>query len=198
MRKHFAIGKTGISKTLINIGFDVTQLDVLVQEKCQIPVSSRDGRPFLSAIALQHSSQILGYAITLECPSASHPLARLVFLKHAPLMFQGFNLVIHADRKLFSPELIERHFRAAVFELIPPHSLQNCILERTLFELTQAMSTLMPHSANYGHAELSISANLEDLKLSINHLIAALNITEKIKRNLSSAIQPLNDPGEQK
>ncbi|WP_248764621.1 hypothetical protein [Pseudomonas protegens] len=198
MKKHFVFGKAGISTTAINIGFDVTQLDLIVREERQSLGGSRDGRPFLSAMALHQSRIVLCYALTMKCPSASHPLARLVFLKHAPYLLQEFNLVIHADRKLFSPELIERHFKTAVFKPIPPHSLKNYILERTLSKLTQALRVLIPHSAGYGRAELPISASLEDLKRSINHLIAAFNIAGKNQRNLSSTIQPLNDPGQQK
>ncbi|WP_124303114.1 hypothetical protein [Pseudomonas chlororaphis] len=143
MKKYFAIAKAGISATSIEIGFDVTQLNVLVRQECQSSVSSRDGRPFLSVLALQCPRQFWCYAITMECPSARHPLKNLVLLKHTPSMFHGSNFAIHADRMLFSRQLIEKHFRTAVFEPISPFSMQNCILEFTFSKLTQALNTLI-------------------------------------------------------
>lgn len=195
MKKHFVFEKAGISTTAINIGFDVTQLDLIVREERQSLGGSRDGRPFLSAMALHQSRIVLCYALNMKSPSTSHPLTRLVVLKYALSLLQGFNLVIHTDRKLFSPELIERHFKTAVFKPTPPHSLQNYILEHPLPKLIQALGVLLHHSAGYARVELPTSVSFEDLKPSINHRIAAFNITGENQRNLSSIIKSLNDPG---
>jgi len=119
MRTHSAVRVTSDSIPSDLIGFDVAQLDVLMQEGRQSPVGLRAGRPFLSMMAFKHSNQIWCYAITMKYPTASHPLTNLVFPKQSTSTLGGCNLVIHADRALFSPELIENHFSKAVFAITP-------------------------------------------------------------------------------
>ncbi|MCG4454962.1 hypothetical protein LJY18_16925 [Pseudomonas sp. MMS21-TM103] len=198
MRKHSAVRVTGDSIPSVLIGFDVTKLDVLVQDGCHSPVGLRAGRPFLSMMAFKYSNQIWCYAITMKYPTASHPLTSLVFPKQSASTLRGCNLVIHADRALFSPELIEKHFSTAVFAITPQHSMPWCFLEHPLTKLTQALRRAVPHSARWGSAETPKSTKLEDLKQFINDFIGTSNIVSKENPHSVSTFQMPNDQGEQK
>ena len=179
MRTHSAVRVTGESISSVFIDFDVAQLDVLMQDGRLSPVGLRAGRPFLSMMAFKYSNQVLCYAITMKYPTASHPLTSLVFPKQSASTLGGCNLVIHADRALFSPELIEKHFSTAVFALTPQHSMPRYFLEHALRNLTQALLSTVPDSARWGSAENPTSTKLKDLKQSINDLIGTSNIVSK-------------------
>lgn len=198
MRKHSAVRVTGESIPSVLIDFDVAQLDVLIQDGCHSPVGLRAGRPFLSMMAFKHSKQILCYAITMKCPIASHPLTSLVFPKQSASTLRGCNLVIHADRALFSPELIEKHFSRAVFALSTQHSMPRCFLEHALRNLTQALRSTVSDSARWGSAENPKLTKLEELKQLINDFIGTYNIVSKENPHPVLTFQMPNHQGEQK
>lgn len=198
MKKRSAVRVTGESIPSVLIDFDVAQLDALMQDGRHSPVGLRAGRPFLSMMAFKHSNQVLCYAITMKYPTASHPLTSLVFPKQSASTLGGCNFVIHADRALFSPELIEKHFSTAVFALTPQHSMPRCFLEHALRNLTQALRSTVSDSACWGSAENPTSTKLEDLKKIINDFIGASNIVSKENPHSISTFQVPNVQGEQK
>ncbi|MNJ62086.1 hypothetical protein D3C77_579090 [compost metagenome] len=115
-------------------------MDVLVQQKTSNIQYPSHGRPYLTAMALRQSRTVLCFSITMEAPSFRYPLKELTFLQHAPNLFQGFNLVIHADRGMFSRDLVDKYFGTAAFMPIAPTSLDNRFLERTLLRVIHATS----------------------------------------------------------
>lgn len=198
MRKRSAVRVTGDSIPSVLIDFDVAQLDVPRQDGGHSPVGLRAGRPFLSMMAFKHSNQILCYAITMKYPAASHPITSLVFPKQSASTLGGCNFVIHADRALFSPKLIEKHFSTAVFAPTPQHSMPRCFLEHALRNLTQALRSTVPDSARWGSAENPTSTQLEELKQFINDFIGTYSIVRKENSHSVSIFQMPNDQGEQK
>ncbi|MDU9034282.1 hypothetical protein NHG95_14140 [Pseudomonas corrugata] len=180
MKKMITIRKAEVNTTPIDIDFDCFQMDgVQVRHTISKARDSSDTRPYLAAMALRKSRAVFCFAITMDAPSSRTPIKELQFLKRMPIVLQGFNLIIHAERSLFSQELVNRHFSNVSF--MPEHAvpLEKLFLERTLAKLILGMSDRFNYNSSdmnaFNHAERLSTTTLSDLTSLTNDVIRALN-----------------------
>lgn len=174
--------KVGVNRDPIDIDLDWCKMDVLlVPENISKAAHTVDRRPDLVAMAFRQSRTVFCFAITIEPPSIRNPIKELVFLK--PIFFQGLDLIIHAERGLFSQDLVDRHFSRATFVPKYPASLQSIFLERTLSKVIDATSGHpyydAPYTNAFHHAERPARTTLNDLTSRSRELIGALNAANR-------------------
>ncbi|WDH21376.1 hypothetical protein [Pseudomonas chlororaphis] len=182
MKNTTTVWKVGVNRDPIDIDFDCCQMDaLLVRENISKAPYTIDRRPYLVAMAFRQSRTVFCFAITIEAPSIRNPIKELVFLK--PIFLQGLNLIIHAERGLFSQDLVDRHFSKASFVPKHPASLQNIFLERTLSKVIHATSGHpyydAPNMNAFHHAERPATTTLSNLTSRSRGLIGALNTANR-------------------
>ncbi|MFJ4141693.1 hypothetical protein [Pseudomonas sp. NPDC089734] len=178
MKNTTLVWKVGVNRDQIDIDLDCGQMDaLLVRENISKAAYTVDRRPYLVAMAFRQSRTVFCFAITIEPPTIRNPIKELVFLK--PIFFRGLDLIIHAERGLFSQDLVDRYFSRATFAPKYPPSLQSIYLERTLSKVIDATSGHSHYDAPYTnafhHAERPAKTTLNDLTSRSRELIRGLN-----------------------